>query len=141
MHQAVWDDPHPKPCYLFALVAGQLQCIEDSFRTRLRIGTGGIRGPLGIGPNRINDRTIGEAAQGLCFFINEYGQSAKSNGVVVGHEARRESRAFAELSCEIFAANGINSYLFDSMRSTPEVSFAVRHLGATAGVQKHVFGL
>lgn len=99
------------------------------------IGTGGIRGPLGIGPNRINDRTIGEAAQGLCFFINEYGQSAKSNGVVVGHEARRESRAFAELSCEIFAANGINSYLFDSMRSTPEVSFAVRHLGATAGVQ------
>ncbi|MQG21204.1 MAG: phospho-sugar mutase [SAR202 cluster bacterium] len=109
--------------------------IEDAFYMHVMIGTGGIRGPLGIGPNRINSRTIGEAAQGLCFFINEYGQSAKSNGVVVGHEARRESRAFAELSCEIFAANGINSYLFNSMRSTPEISFAVRHLEATAGVQ------
>jgi phosphoglucomutase len=109
--------------------------IEDAFYMHVMIGTGGIRGALGIGPNRINSRTIGEAAQGLCFFIKEYGRSTKSNGVVVGHEARRESRALAELSCEIFAASGINSYLFDNIRSTPEVSFAVRHLEATAGVQ------
>ena len=109
--------------------------LEDAFSARLRVGTGGIRGPLGPGPNRINARTIGEAAQGLSAFIDDYGAAAKEAGVVVGHEARRQSREFAELSCEVFAANGIRSHLFDGLRSTPEVSFAVRHLGATAGVQ------
>ena len=109
--------------------------LEDAFATRLRVGTGGIRGPLGPGPNRINARTIGEAAQGLSAFIDDYGAAAKEAGVVVGHEARRQSREFAELSCEVFAANGIRSHLFDGLRATPEVSFAVRHLGATSGVQ------
>ena len=109
--------------------------LEDAFASRLRVGTGGIRGPLGPGPNRINARTIGEAAQGLSAFIDDYGAAAKEAGVVVGHEARRQSREFAELSCEVFAANGIRSHLFDGLRSTPEVSFAVLHLGATAGVQ------
>ncbi len=109
--------------------------IEDAFASRLRVGTGGIRGPLGPGPNRINARTIGEAAQALSAFIDDYGADAREAGVVVGHEARRQSREFAELSCEVFAANGIRSHLFDGLRSTPEVSFAVRHLGATAGVQ------
>ena len=109
--------------------------LEDAFSARLRVGTGGIRGPLGPGPNRINARTIGEAAQGLSAFIDDYGAAAKEAGVVVGHEARRQSREFAELSCEVFAANGIRSHLFDGLRATPEISFAVRHLGATAGVQ------
>jgi len=113
----------------------QWDAIEDSFYTRLRVGTGGIRGPLGVGPNRINTRTIGEAAQGLCRFIDEYGPEAKRAGVVVGYESRTQSRELAVLSCEVFAASGIRSYLFDGLRSTPEVSFAVRHLGATAGVQ------
>ena len=109
--------------------------LEDAFASRLQVGTGGIRGPLGPGPNRINARTIGEAAQGLSAFIDDYGADAREAGVVVGHEARRQSREFAELSCEVFAANGIRSHLFDGLRATPEISFAVRHLGATAGVQ------
>ena len=109
--------------------------LEDAFAARLSVGTGGIRGPLGPGPNRINARTIGEAAQGLSAFIDDYGAAAREAGVVVGHEARRQSREFAELSCEVFAANGIRSHLFDGLRATPEISFAVRHLGATAGVQ------
>ncbi len=109
--------------------------LEDAFSARLRVGTGGIRGPLGPGPNRINARTIGEAAQALSAFIEDYGHDAKYAGVVVGHEARRQSREFAELSCRVFAANGIRSHLFDGLRATPEVSFAVRFLGATAGVQ------
>ena len=78
--------------------------LEDAFAARLSVGTGGIRGPLGPGPNRINARTIGEAAQGLSAFIDDYGAAAREAGVVVGHEARRQSREFAELSCEVFAA-------------------------------------
>ncbi len=109
--------------------------LEDAFAARLRVGTGGIRGPLGPGPNRINARTIGEAAQGLSAFIDDYGAEAREAGVVVGYEARRQSREFAELSCEVFAANGIRSHLFDGLRATPEISFAVRHLRATGGVQ------
>ena len=89
--------------------------LEDAFAARLRVGTGGIRGPLGPGPNRINARTIGEAAQGLSSFIDDYGAAAREAGVVVGHEARRQSREFAELSCEVFAANGIRSHLFDGL--------------------------
>ncbi len=117
------------------ITARKWDVLEDSFYTHLRVGTGGIRGPLGVGPNRINTRTIGEAAQGLCRFIENYGADAKKAGVLVGYEARRQSRELAVLSCEIFAANGIRSYLFDGLRSTPEISFGVRFLGATAGVQ------
>lgn len=109
--------------------------LEDAFYKHIEIGTGGIRGTLGAGPNRINTRTIGEAAQGLCEFIKGFGKKTMEKGVVVGYEARRQSKEFAMLSCEVFAANGIISYLFDNLRSTPEVSFAVRHLKATAGVQ------
>ena len=117
------------------VVSKQWDVLEDSFYTHLRVGTGGIRGPLGVGPNRINTRTIGEAAQGLCRFIDDYGPEAKVAGVVVGYEARKQSRDLAVLSCEVFAASGIRSYIFDGLRATPEISFAVRHLGATAGVQ------
>lgn len=114
---------------------GDWKDLEDAFYTHIRIGTGGIRGKLGPGPNRINLRTIGEAAQGLVNFIQDFGQEAKDMGVVVSHEVRRNSRAFAELTCSVLAANGIRSYLFDGIRSTPEVSFAVRHLKTVAGVQ------
>lgn len=109
--------------------------LEDAFYTHIRIGTGGIRGKIGPGPNRINRRTVGEAAQGLAQFIEDFGEEAKKKGVVVGHEARKYSRDFAQLTCEVLAANGIKSFLFDSLRATPEVSFAVRYLKATAGVQ------
>ncbi len=109
--------------------------IEDAFYARITVGTGGIRGQLGVGPNRINMRTIGEAAQGLSQFIKDFGEEAINKGVVVGYEARKFSKEFATLSCEVFAGNGIKAYLFDHLRSTPELSFAVRHLETTAGVQ------
>jgi phosphoglucomutase len=136
--QAWLDDPalvEFAPHISDLVASKQWDVLDDSFYTSLRVGTGGIRGPLGVGPNRINIRTIGEAAQGLCRFIDDYGSEAKRDGVVVGYEARKQSRDLAVLSCEVFAASGIRSYLFDGLRATPEVSFAVRHLGATAGVQ------
>ena len=109
--------------------------LEDAFYTHIRIGTGGIRGKIGPGPNRINLRTIGEAAQGLSNFIDDFGADAKHKGVIVSHEVRKHSREFAELTCAILGANGIKTFLFDGIRSTPEVSFAVRHLDTIAGVQ------
>ncbi|MDO8618757.1 MAG: phospho-sugar mutase [Candidatus Daviesbacteria bacterium] len=111
------------------------QELEDAFYTRVAVGTGGLRGPVGVGPNKINLRTIGEAAQGLSQFIKDFGPEAIEKGVVVGHEVRKMSPEFAKLCCEVFAGNGIKSYLMDHYRSTPELSFAVRHLGTTAGVQ------
>jgi phosphoglucomutase len=112
--------------------------LQDAFYQRLKVGTGGIRGKIGAGPRRINMWTIGAAARGLCRFIIEgesYGEPYMKRGIVVGHEARKLSREFAEQCSEIFAAHGIKSYIFDDLRATPEISFAVRHLGAAAGVQ------
>lgn len=109
--------------------------LEDRFYKHAEIGTGGIRGTIGAGMNRINLRIIGEAAQGLSHFIDDFGPEAKAKGVVVGYEARKMSRPFAQLCCQVFAANGIKAYLFDGLRATPEVSFAVRYLNAVAGVQ------
>ena len=109
--------------------------LEDCFYKHVEIGTGGIRGSLGPGPNKINHRTIGEAAQALCQFMFEVSPDAVQKGVVIGHEVRKNSVPFANLCASVLAANGIKSYLFESFRSTPEVSFAVRHLGAIAGIQ------
>jgi len=109
--------------------------LEDGFYAHIAIGTGGIRGPIGVGPNRMNTRAIGEAAQGLSQFIQDFGEDTVQKGVVVGHEVRKFSREFAVLCCEVFAGNGIKSYLFESIRSTPELSFSVRHLSTSAGVQ------
>src|SRR6266851_4963157 len=115
--------------------SGEWEELEDAFYKHINIGTGGIRGAIGPGPNRINTRTIGEAAQALCQFIDARGGDTRQGGVVVGHEARRGSTDFARVCCEVFAANGIRAFRFDGVRSTPEISFAVRHLHATAGVQ------
>ena len=124
-----------RPALEVLIRAGEWAELEDAFRAHVTVGTGGIRGRLGPGQNRINDRTIGEAAQGLSRFIEEHGSEARARGVVVGHEARRDSRDFARLCCEVFAANGIRTYLFHGIRATPEISFAIRHLGSVAGVQ------
>src|SRR5216683_4234407 len=102
--------------------AGEWDELEDAFYKHTNIGTGGIRGAIGPGPNRINTRTIGEAAQALCQFIDARGAEARAGGVVVGHEARRGSVDFARVCNEVFAANGIRSFRFDGVRSTPEVS-------------------
>ena len=104
--------------------------IEDRFYKHLDFGTGGLRGVIGAGTNRMNFYTVGKASQGLSDFIN----SETANGsVVIAYDSRNMSREFAEDSAYVFAANGIKTYLFESLRPTPELSFAVRYLGTTAG--------
>ncbi len=122
------------PGIIKLIETGQWQELDNAFYTRLTVGTGGIRGPIGVGPNTINIRTIGEAAQGLSKFIWDFGKVYAQNGVVIGYDARKFAKDFAELCAEIFAANNIPAYLFAHLCATPEVSFAVRHLGVTAGV-------
>lgn len=109
--------------------------LEDAFRTHITFGTGGIRGKMGPGPNRINTRTIGEAAQGLAqYILNESGQNGANRGVAIANDTRNNSNRFAREAASIIAATGITAHLFESPRSTPELSFAVRKLGAVAGI-------
>lgn len=109
--------------------------LEDNFFTIVPFGTGGRRGTVGIGSNRINRVTIGESAQGLVDYVHaQVGEAAKEQGIVIAHDTRITSREFAEYVAGIIAANGFRTYLFDSFRATPELSFAVRYLNAAAGV-------
>ena len=105
--------------------------IEDRFYKRLTFGTGGLRGVLGAGTNRMNVYTVGRATQGLANFINK---TAGGGSVAIAYDSRRMSAEFALDSALILAANGIKAYLFEGLRPTPELSFAVRRLGATAGI-------
>ena len=105
--------------------------IEDRFYKSLSFGTGGLRGVLGAGTNRMNIYTVGKATQGLANFINS---RTADGSVCIAYDSRRMSSAFALDSARILAANGIKAYLFDSLRPTPELSFAVRETGATAGI-------
>ncbi|MBM3263346.1 MAG: phospho-sugar mutase [candidate division Zixibacteria bacterium] len=117
------------------LETGSLDEIEDAFRTRIEFGTGGIRGRMGPGPNRINTRTIGEAAQGLALYVRKAGGAdAAQRGVVIAYDTRIDSDLFGRETACIIAGNGIVAYLFDDCRATPELSFAVREIGAVAGV-------
>ncbi len=105
--------------------------LDDSFYKIIEFGTGGRRGPRGVGPNRINHRTIGESAQGLSDYIHEIGNPDK--GVVVAYDTRHGSREFSREICSIFAANGIPAYLYPAPRSTPQLSFSIRYLKTQAG--------
>ena len=114
---------------------GDLDELEDAFRTRIEFGTGGIRGKMGPGPNRINSRTIGEAAQGLAqYVLKEGGPDGSTRGVVVAHDTRNNSQRFARETAAVMAGNGVAARLFSVYRSTPELSFALRETGAVAGV-------
>ncbi len=105
----------------------------DSFYQDLEFGTGGLRGIMGAGSNRMNIYTVGMATQGFANYINKaYPEGGSS--VVVGHDCRNNGRKFAEAVANIFSANGIKVYLFEGLRPTPEISFAIRQLGAQAGV-------
>ncbi len=105
----------------------------DSFYRDLEFGTGGLRGIMGAGSNRMNIYTVGMATQGFANYINKaYPEGGAS--VVVGHDCRNNGRKYAESVADIFSANGIKVYLFESLRPTPEISFAIRELGAKAGV-------
>ena len=106
--------------------------IFDRFYRELEFGTGGLRGVIGAGTNRMNFYTVGKATQGLANFINKQGAAAK--GVAIAFDSRRMSPEFADTAACVLAANGIKAYIFDSLRPTPQLSFALRTLGCTAGI-------
>lgn len=105
----------------------------EAFYKDLEFGTGGLRGIMGTGSNRMNIYTVGAATQGLANYLNKC-FAGKQPSVVVGHDCRNNSRKFAEITADVFSANGIKVYLFEDMRPTPEISFAIRHLGCQSGV-------
>jgi phosphoglucomutase len=108
--------------------------LVESFYKDLEFGTGGLRGIMGPGTNRMNIYTVGMATQGLCNYIKKEFSHVKQLKVAIAHDCRNNSRLFAETTAEIFSANGFKAYLFDSLRPTPELSFAIRHLGCQTGV-------
>lgn len=106
----------------------------DSFYNDLEFGTGGLRGIMGAGSNRMNIYTVGAATQGFANYINQMCTDKQEKSVCIGHDCRHNSRYFAETAAAIFSANGITAYLFESLRPTPEISFAIRELGCCGGV-------
>lgn len=106
----------------------------DAFYRTLEFGTGGLRGVMGPGTNRMNVYTMGAATQGLSNYLNKCFADREQISVVIGHDCRNNSRLFAETAANIFSANGIKVYLFDDMRPTPEMSFAIRYLHCQSGV-------
>lgn len=106
----------------------------DAFYKDLEFGTGGLRGIMGAGSNRMNIYTVGAATQGLANYLKDCFKDEPQISVVVGHDVRNNSRKFAELAADIFSANGIKVYLFEDCRPVPEVSYAIRKLGCNSGV-------
>ncbi len=115
------------------LEAEDKTALIDAFYQSLEFGTGGLRGIMGVGTNRMNIYIVGQATQGFANYINKAFPNSQPS-VVVGHDCRNHGRQFAETVANIFSANGIKVYLFESLRPTPEISFAIRQLGAQAGV-------
>lgn len=106
----------------------------ESFYKDLEFGTGGLRGIMGAGTNRMNIYTVGGATQGLSNYLNKEFSGLEQIKVVIGHDCRHNSRKFAEVSADIFSANGIKVYLFEDLRPTPEMSYAIRKLGCQSGI-------
>ena len=106
----------------------------EAFYKDLEFGTGGLRGIMGVGSNRMNIYTVGAATQGLSNYLNKCFKDKEQISVVVGYDCRNNSDKFARISADIFSANGIKVYLFDDLRPTPEVSFAIRHFGCQSGI-------
>ncbi len=106
----------------------------ESFYRDLEFGTGGLRGIMGVGTNRMNIYTVGAATQGLSNYLKSQFSGLDQISVVIGHDCRNNSRLFAEISANIFTANGIKVYLFEDLRPTPEISFAIRHFGCQSGI-------
>lgn len=113
----------------------QWQELEDSFFKVLEFGTAGRRGTTGVGSNRINRVTIGESAQALCLYAKQHGgENAAEKGIVIACDTRLSSPELSRYTAQVCAANGFKTYIFESFRATPELSFAVRHLGCAAGI-------
>lgn len=113
---------------------GDWQQLEDAFFKVIEFGTAGRRGTTGVGSNRINRVTIGESTEALCQYIKTFDDQALEKGIVIAYDTRLSSDELSKLVASVAAANGFRVYLFESFRSTPELSFAVRHLGCAAGV-------
>ncbi|WP_317855090.1 phospho-sugar mutase [Chakrabartyella piscis] len=113
-------------------IAADEKEIKERFYQELDFGTGGLRGIIGNGSNRLNTYTVGKATQGLANYINKEGTGAK--GVAIAYDSRNMSPEFSEIAGLVLAANGIPAYVYPSLRPTPMLSFAVRHLGCTAGI-------
>ena len=114
-------------------IAGNEAEITDRFYQEIVFGTAGLRGICGAGTNRMNEKTVGRATQGIANYIKKSGEDP-AKGVVFAYDCRYNSKEFSELAAEILAANGIKVYLFPSLRPTPELSFAIRKLGALSGI-------
>ena len=112
-------------------IAGNEKEIEDRFYRALEFGTGGLRGVIGAGTNRMNVHTVGRATMGLAQYLL---QSGANNGVVIAYDSRNKSKEFAHLAAGIISSAGVRAYLFAELTPTPVLSFAVRHLGADAGI-------
>jgi phosphoglucomutase len=106
----------------------------ECFYRDMEFGTGGLRGIMGVGSNRMNIYTVGVATQGLANYLKAEFSSLTEIKVAIAHDCRNNSRKFAEISADIFSANGIRTYLFESLRPTPELSYAVRELGCQSGI-------
>ncbi|MDA3878890.1 MAG: phospho-sugar mutase [Prolixibacteraceae bacterium] len=106
----------------------------NSFYKDLEFGTGGLRGIMGAGTNRMNIYTVGAATQGLCNYLNKEFADLEEIKVAIAHDCRNNSRKFSEASAQIFSANGIKVFLFEDLRPTPELSFAIRELGCQSGI-------
>ncbi|MDR0743550.1 MAG: phospho-sugar mutase [Tannerella sp.] len=119
--QAMLDNPNPAD-------------LIESFYKDLEFGTGGLRGIMGVGSNRINKYTVGAATQGLSNYLKKEFANLPEIKVVIGHDCRNNSREYAEISADIFSANGIKVYLFEDLRPTPEMSYAIRKLGCQSGI-------
>ncbi|RKD23086.1 phosphoglucomutase [Ammoniphilus oxalaticus] len=108
--------------------------MEDSFYKVLAFGTGGLRGVIGPGTNRMNKYIVRKVTQGLAAYISRQGEDAKKRGVAIAFDSRHQSPEFAQEAGRVLAQNGIKAYVFRELRPTPELSFAVRHLGASGGI-------
>lgn len=115
------------------LMSEDEEALNDAFYRTLEFGTGGLRGIMGVGPNRMNKYTVAAATQGLANYLKKQVTSAQLQ-VVVAYDSRHQSSYFAQITAEVMAANGIRCFLFEALRPTPELSFAVRHLHCHAGV-------
>ena len=113
-------------------IEGNDEEIKDRFAVALKFGTAGLRGVIGAGTNRMNIYTVRKATQGLANYIA--GKGAQAQGVAIAYDSRRMSPEFADEAALCLAANGIKAYVFESLRPTPELSFAVRKLGCIAGI-------
>ncbi|MCR5304955.1 MAG: phospho-sugar mutase, partial [Oscillospiraceae bacterium] len=119
----------------------ELESIRDDddelkfrFSTVLEFGTGGMRSKMGAGTNMMNVYTVGQVTEGLALLIESLGQDAMERGVIIGRDSRNNSSLFSERAANVLSSHGIKVYLFDDVRPTPELSFGIRYLGCTAGI-------